>query len=234
MSLSTNLSQKFLTTLFVIFFSSCVHAQLGDAGGVGADGFPNLWWKEVPADQLPGWEIPPNAADRSKGEVILSKRNELGQFSNLGETPFVLDGQAYGSVEGLWQGMKYPESKNDERIKDGVEWAYTRAQVFAMSGFESKHAGDLANANMKKLGIKWITYRGQKIVYNGADAPVHYELILRACRAKLDQNPQLTKLLLSTKNLTFFADHKQTPDSLPSYKYHEIYMKLRGELQGAH
>jgi len=87
---------------------------------------------------------------------------------------------------------------------------------------------------MKTLGIKWLTYKGQKMIYNGADAEAHYELILRACRAKLEQNPELTQLLLSTKNLTFFADHKQAPDSLPSYKYHEIYMKLRSELQGAH
>lgn len=230
-----SLSQKFFSFLFVVLFAGCIHAQVGgDSSGVGSDGFPNVWWKEVPADQLPGWEIAPQAADRSKGEVVLSKRNELGQFSNLGTAAFVLDGQAYGSVEGLWQGMKYPETKDDERIKDGIEWPFSRQQVFAMSGFEAKHAGDVANANMKKLGIKWLTYLGQKMVYNGADAEQHYELILRACRAKLAQNPELTKLLLSTKNLVFLPDHKQTPDSLPAYKYHEIYMKLRSELQGAH
>lgn len=228
-----NLSQNFFSILFFVLFSGCVHAQVGDSAAVGADGFPNAWWKEVPADQLPGWEIPPQSADRSKGEVVLSKRNELGQFSNLGPAGFVLDGQTFGSVEGLWQGMKYPESQSDERVKDGIEWPYTRAEVMAMKGFEAKKAGDLANANMKKLGIKWLTYRGKKMVYNGEDAEQHYELILRACRAKLEQNPELARLLLNTKNLTFFADHKQNPDSLPSYKYHEIYMKLRAELQGA-
>lgn len=228
------ISQKLFSFLFVVLFSGCVHAQTDNSVSVGPDGFPNVWWKEVPADQLPGWEVPPQSADRTKGEVVLSKRNELGQFSNLGPAGFVLDGQEYGSVEGLWQGMKYPETKEDERNKEGIQWAYTRAQVFAMKGFEAKKAGDLANANMKQLGIRWLTYQGRKIVYNGEDAPFHYELILRACRAKLDQNPELTKLLLSTKNLTFMADHKQAPDSLPSYKYHEIYMKLRAELQGAH
>lgn len=227
------LTRKFFTLLFVILFAGCVHAELQDTS-LGNDGYPNLWWQEVPADQLPAWEIPPQAADRAKGEVILSKRNELGQFSNLSATPFTLDGQAFGSVEGLRQGMKYPESKSDARNRDGVEWAFTRAQVMAMSGFESKHAGDLANANMKQLGIKWVTYHGKKIIYNGADAEAHYQLILRACRAKLEQNPSLKKLLLSTKDLTFFADHKQAPDSLPAYKYHEIYMKLRAELQGGH
>ena len=79
-----NLSQKLFSFLFVVLFVGCVHAQSDSSAGVGADGFPNIWWKEVPADQLPGWEIPPQAADRAKGEVVLSKRNELGQFSNLG------------------------------------------------------------------------------------------------------------------------------------------------------
>lgn len=227
------LSQKISSILFFVLFAGCVHAQVENVSGVGADGFPNTWWKEVPADQLPTWEIPPQFANRAKGEVVLSKRNELGLFSNLGATPFVLDGQSFGSVEGLWQGMKYPETKNDERIQAGVDWPFTRAQVFAMSGFDAKHAGDVANANMKKLGIKWITYKGQKMIYNGADAEQHYQLILMACRAKLQQNPDLSRLLLSTKKLTFFADHKQSADSLPSYKYHEIYMKLRSELQGA-
>jgi predicted NAD-dependent protein-ADP-ribosyltransferase YbiA (DUF1768 family) len=214
--------------LFTILLSGCV-----SVGQVASqDGFPDLWWQPVPLDQVASWEIPPQTADRSKGEVVLSKRNELGQFSNLQAAEFTLDGDTYGSVEGLWQGMKYPEGPDDERLKDkSVQWPFTRAQVMQMSGFEAKHAGDAANANMKKLGIRWITYKGQKLESNGKDANAHYELILSACRAKLAQHPELKQLLLSTKNLTFMADHKQAPDSLPSYKYHEIYMKLRAELQ---
>jgi predicted NAD-dependent protein-ADP-ribosyltransferase YbiA (DUF1768 family) len=226
-------SPKLFSFLTILVFTGCLHAQTSDLTS-GADGFPDIWWQAVPGLQLPGWEIPPQSADRSKGEVVLSKRNELGQFSNLGPASFVLDGNMYGSVEGLWQGMKYPENETDTRNVAGVSWAYTRAQVMAMKGFEAKHAGDLANANMKQLGIKWVTYQGEKIIYNGADSEKHYQLILRACRAKLDQNPELKKLLLSTKNLTFFPDHRQAPDSLPAYKYHEIYLKLRTELQNAH
>ncbi len=227
------LPRPIFSILFGILIFGCAHAST-EVTVLGADGFPDIWWQAVPQAQLPGWEIPPQSADRTKGEVILSKRNELGRFSNLGNAGFTLDGDTYGSVEGLWQGMKYPETNNDERIKDGVVWPFTRAQVMAMAGFDAKHAGDLANAIMKQLGIKWITYHGEKIIYNGPDAEKHYELILRACRAKLDQNPDLKSLLLSTKNLVFFADHKQAPDSLPSYKYHEIYMKLRAELQSQH
>jgi predicted NAD-dependent protein-ADP-ribosyltransferase YbiA (DUF1768 family) len=222
-------SRKILSFFSILLFVGCVHAE--SVNTIGADGFPDLWWQAVPDSQLPAWEIPPQAAVRAQGEVVLSKRNELGQFSNLGDSGFKLNSATFGSVEGLWQGMKYPESASDERLKDGVVWPYTRAQVMAMSGFEAKKAGDIANANMKQLGIKWITYKGKKIIYNGADSEEHYQLILRACRAKLEQNPKLKQLLLSTKNLTFMADHKQAVDSLPAYKYHEIYMKLRSEIR---
>lgn len=214
--------------IFSIIFTGCT--SFGNVGAA-ADGFPDVWWQAVPDDQVAGWEIPPQAADRSGGEVVLSKRNELGQFSNLQAAQFVLDGDMYASVEGLWQAMKYPENSQDERMKDSsVRWPFTRDQVMMMSGFEAKKAGDLANANMKKLGIKWITYKGDKIEYNGKDTEKHYQLILRACRAKLAASPQLTNLLKKTQNLKFLADHKQRPDSPPAYKYHEIYMKLRAEL----
>lgn len=220
-----SLRRSFISVLFCLAFSSCALASLNTSA------YPDEWWKPVPDDQVAGWEIPPQAADRSKNEVVLSKRNELGQFSNLGAAAFELDGLHYASVEGLWQAMKYPESASDERALDkSITWAYTREQVMAMSGFEAKKAGDLANENMKKLGIKWITYKGYKFEYNGAGQDYHYNLILNACRAKIEQNPKLKQLLLSTAPLTFLADHKQRPDTLPSYKYNEIYFKIRNEL----
>ncbi|MEK6628685.1 MAG: NADAR family protein [Bdellovibrionota bacterium] len=214
--------------IYSIMFLGCV--SVGHISTSVQDEFPDIWWQPVPDDQVASWEIPPQAADRAKSEVVLSKRNELGQFSNLWDTPFSLDGDFYGSVEGLWQAMKYPENKEDERFKDPtLVWPFTREQVMKLSGFEAKKAGDLASANMKKLGIKWITYKGEKIEYIGKDTLKHYELILRACRAKLAANPQLVELLRRTKSLKFIADHKQKADSPPAYKYHEIYMKLRNE-----
>jgi len=216
-----------VAVLFSTLLSSCAFASLSSSP---AGQYPDEWWKPVPADQVAGWEVPPQAADRSKNEVVLSKRNELGQFSNLGAVGFRLDGEYYASVEGLWQAMKYPESNQDERANSSVTWAFTRQQVMMMTGFEAKHAGDLANANMKKLGIKWVTYKGEKIEYNGVGQSRHYELILQACREKVAQNPKLKELLLSTAPLTFLADHKQAPDTLPSYRYNEIYFKIRGEL----
>ncbi len=195
------------------------------------DNYPESWWQPIPADQVAEWEIPPQAARREAFEVVLSKRNELGQFSNLQAIEFDFEGQHYGSVEGLWQALKYPEGISDERNSGAVVWPYTRAQVMKLSGFEAKKAGDAASGNMKILGIKWVSYKGRKLNYSGSDDETseHYDLILRACRAKLAADPKLLTLLLKTGNLKFLSDHKQKSDSPPSYRYHEIYMKLRTE-----
>lgn len=222
----------FVRSVVSILFSF-VLASCASAGVMADPNYPDVWWKALPDDQVAGWEVPPQAADRSKGEVVLSKRNELGQFSNLGATPFTFGGVHYASVEGLWQGLKYPESSIDERNQDkSVVWNFTRDQVYAMSGFEAKKAGDLANANMKKLGIKWVSYNGEKIFYNGEGQARHYDLILQACRAKVEQNQKLKQLLISTAPLKFLADHKQGPETLPSYRYNEIYFRIRQELVG--
>lgn len=196
------------------------------------DSFPDVWWQPVPEAQVAEWEIPPQSARREASEVVLSKRTELGRFSNLQAIEFDFEGEHYGSVEGLWQALKYPEDKNDERHQGpGVIWPFSRAQVMKMSGFEAKKAGDAASANMKKLGIKWVTYKGKKLNYSGSDAETseHYDLIVRACRAKLAADPTLVRLLLNTGDLKFLSDHKQRADSPPAYRYHEIYMKLRSE-----
>jgi hypothetical protein len=49
----------------------------------GAGTYPSHWWEKVPEDDRQGsWEILPHEVN--PGEVILSKRNELGVFSNFG------------------------------------------------------------------------------------------------------------------------------------------------------
>jgi len=216
--------------LSVLLLCGCIHATAQDSKV--NDNYPDQWWVFIPPSELKGWEIAPQAADRSKGEVILSKRTELGIFSNLSEAHFEMDGIHYASVEGLWQGMKYPEGPNDERLKDpNVVWPYTREQVYKMSGFESKAAGDAANANMKQLGIKWITYKGKKIEYKTETGKVeHYNIIYRASEQKVLQNPEIKNLLLRTGNLKFLPDHTQQPNPDPAYLYFDIFMKIRSGL----
>ena len=82
----------------------------------------------IPEEEAASWEILPQAA--GPGEVILSKRNELGLLSNFTETPFVFRGIRYPSLEGFWQMMKYPEGPDDPRaVAPGISWAHTREEV---------------------------------------------------------------------------------------------------------
>lgn len=214
-----------------LLLCGCIHASAQVDKQL--DSYPDAWWVYVPPEQLKDWEVPPHAADRLKGEVVLSKRTELGVFSNLAKAHFELDGIHYASIEGLWQGMKYPDGPSDERLKDpNIVWPYTREQVYKMSGFESKAAGDIANANMKKLGIKWITYQGKKIDYKTEVGKVeHYNIIYRASEQKVLQNIEIKKLLIQTGQLNFLSDHKQQPNPDPAYLYFDIYMKIRSSLQ---
>src|SRR5208283_5910334 len=106
--------------------------------------YPAHWWQPAPAEGAPAWEILPQAA--APGEVILSKRNELGLLSNFAPTPFTFRGRRYASLEGFWQMMKYPESDDDPRAKfSGLRWTCTREQVAQMTAFEAKRAGDLGS-----------------------------------------------------------------------------------------
>ena len=67
---------------------------------------PMVWFAPINDPDKPDWEILPQEA--KAGEVILSKRNELGILSNFAATPFEMDGKRYASVEGFWQMMLYP------------------------------------------------------------------------------------------------------------------------------
>src|ERR1035438_2953777 len=125
----------------------------------GAGPYPAHWWTPVPEDQKAVWEILPQAA--RPGEVILSKRNELGILSNFAPTPFTYRGKRYASVEGFWQMMLYPEGAHDARANArGIRWTHTRDEVARMAAFEAKDAGILAEANMQKWGATGVTLGG--------------------------------------------------------------------------
>jgi predicted NAD-dependent protein-ADP-ribosyltransferase YbiA (DUF1768 family) len=192
--------------------------------------YPAHWWTPVPEANKPDWEILPQAA--KPGEVILSKRNELGILSNFAATPFTLRGKRYTSVEGFWQMMLYPEGPDDPRAKaPGVVWPHTRQQVAQMTSFEAKEAGTFGESVMKKLGIDWVTFEGRRIVYRTRGKGEHYQLIVEAMRAKLEQNPRVKEVLLSTGDLILRPDHIQEPDAPPEWRYFELWMELRAELQ---
>jgi hypothetical protein len=71
--------------------------------------YPAHWWTPINDPKKPDWEILPQEA--GPGEVILSKRNELGILSNFAPTPFVFHSKHYASLEGFWQAMLYPKDR---------------------------------------------------------------------------------------------------------------------------
>jgi predicted NAD-dependent protein-ADP-ribosyltransferase YbiA (DUF1768 family) len=194
-----------------------------------AEQYPAHWWTPINDPHKPDWEILPQEA--KPGEVILSKRHELGILSNFAATPFTLYGKRYASVEGFWQMMLYPEGPGDPRAKfRGIVWRHSRGQVAQMVAFDAKDAGTLGEENMKKMGIDWVTFQGKRMKYWSMEKGAHYRLIVEAIRAKLDQNPKVKEILLSTGSLMLLPDHHQEENPPAEWRYFEIWMEMRTEL----
>jgi predicted NAD-dependent protein-ADP-ribosyltransferase YbiA (DUF1768 family) len=192
--------------------------------------YPAEWWAPVPKEGAPKWEILPQEA--GPGEVILSKRNELGLLSNFAATPFTYHDKKYASLEGFWQMMKYPEGPDDERAKfAGLEWPHTREEVGQMTAFKAKAAGDAADKNMKTMGIDWVTFEGKQMEYHAATPGKHFRIIEEATRAKVDQNPDVKKILLATGDLILKPDHHQEKNAPAAWHYFDILTDIRTELQ---
>ena len=163
---------------------------------------------------------------------VYFERHELGVLSNFAPTPFIFHGKLYASLEGFWQMMKYPEGPEDPRAKfPGLEWKYTRNQVAQLSGFEANAAGALASQNMEKMGITWVSFESKHFEYKPATPGEHYKLIVEATWEKVKQNPEVKRVLVSTGDLILKPDHHQEPDAPAAWKYFEILMQIRSELQ---
>lgn len=192
--------------------------------------YPAHWWGPTQSDQpIPDWEILPEEGVFGES-VILSKRNELGILSNFASTPFEMDGKWYASVEGLWQSLKYPEGKNDERYGED-QLPYPRREVEQMVGFEAKKAGSLASKLMKKHDVDWVSYKGEKMLYRDPTKGPHYKVILRAMVSKLEQNIQVEKILKQTKGLKLLPDHLTSPNDPPAWKYYKVWTEQRAKLK---
>jgi hypothetical protein len=233
----TSLLPLIAFTLLPILLAAC-HSSKHPAPSAPAtiprdSRYPAHWWTPVPKEGAPEWEILPQEA--GSGEVILSKRHELGLLSNFAATPFTFRGKHYASLEGFWQMMLYPEiaaGTNDPRAKfSGLEWKYTREQVAEMTSFEAKNAGSPAEENMKKMGITWVTFEGRQIEYRPAEPGEHYRLIVAATWEKVRQNPEVKKVLLATGDLILKPDHHQERNAPAAWRYYEILTAIRADLR---
>ena len=100
-----------------------------------------------------------------------------------------------------------------------------------MVSFEAKEAGTLAEENMRKIGMGWVTFEGRRMPYQTQTKGEHYRVIVEAMRAKLEQNPRVREILLATGTLILRPDHIQEPNAPPEWRYFEIWIQLRTELQ---
>jgi predicted NAD-dependent protein-ADP-ribosyltransferase YbiA (DUF1768 family) len=128
--------------------------------------------------------------------------------------------------------MLYPEGPDDPRAKfPGIEWKHTRDAVAQMTAFVAKDAGTLAEANMAKMKINWVTFEGKQIEYRPSKPGAHYDLIVAATREKVAQNPEVKKVLLSTGDLVLKPDHHQEPGAPAAWRYFEILTAIRAQLR---
>lgn len=130
-------------------------------------------------------------------------------ISNLAPTPFELDGAAYASVEGFWQGLKFRQPD-------------ARARVAALAGPEAMRAGRAAPP-------------GEAVIYQGLSIavgrPEHWALMRRACQAKFEQNEAARTALLATGER--LLTHKARKDSrtIPGAIMADIWMSIRAKLR---
>ncbi len=215
---------------FFIFSLGCGPAEPPKPTAQAPPTYPAHWWAPLSKDGAPSWEILPQEA--GPGEVILSKRHELGLLSNFAPTPFTYRGKRYASLEGFWQMMLYPESPDDERARfPGLKWQFTREHVAQMTAFEAKQAGTLAEENMKTMHIDWVTFDGKKMPYRPAEPGEHYRLVVDATWEKVRQNPEVKNVLLATGDLKLKPDHHQEPDAPAAWRYYEILTEIRAQLR---
>ncbi len=144
-------------------------------------------------------------------------------LSTFAQTPFVLRCGATvircESVEGFWQGLKFPEGSAD------------RARVFALWGIDAKRAGAHAPQSAE------IEFCGRRVRRGGPD---HHALAELAMRAKLEQNPEVRAALLATRGLRLThelvdEEGKPIPDSLtlPAAVFCAIWTRLRADVEAA-
>ncbi len=132
----------------------------------------------------------------------------LQLISNLAQTPFELDGRRYASIEGFWQGLKFPDEVDRQRLA-------------ALHGHAAKAAGPSL-----KPGDR-ITYNRREIVAGTVD---HWALMEQASRAKFEQHAAARAALSSTRPRGLV--HRVPVDSrtIPGIVMADIWMRIRAEI----
>jgi hypothetical protein len=180
-------------------------------------------WKEVHAGHVLGVRVEPEAtglalydlglraeACREPINVVSTSPDPVARtISNLGDTPFLLDGRLYRTIESFWQGLKFESQAERDRI----------------AGLDGRAAWEAGTAKGYDATV----------TYDGRTLPVgtwaHWQLMERAVRAKFTGNADARVALLSTgtRPLTHVVKHDSR--AIPGVIMAEIWMRMRRELQ---
>jgi len=159
---------------------------------------------------------------------INSQSNDLTErmLSNLAYSPFYISvgSRKYNSVEGFWQGLKFPSRRE-------------RKKVNKLYGVEAKRYGDKAQL-LYTYGERATTFELWGKLYE-VGSPKHWGLMKLAVRYKLMSNHDILKLLFDTgdrpiTHILWNSKGERLPDSvsIPNPTFAQIMMDLRSEFRG--
>lgn len=152
---------------------------------------------------------PEEEARRAPLNITRTVEPRFAPLSNLARTPFELDGVRYASVEGFWQGLKYPDAAH-------------RLGIAKLSGAEAKDAG---NAGGQPESF---TYQDAEI---RSGSPEHWALMRRACEAKFAQHKGARDALLATGERWLTHRVRRDSRTIPGVVMADIWMRIRRKLR---
>ncbi len=130
-------------------------------------------------------------------------------ISNFAPTPFQFDGRDYACIEGFWQGLKFEEGPERERVA-------------RLGGLAAREA---------RLERPY----GATVAYEGRPVPVgtweHWQLMENACWAKFTQNEDARQALLSTARRPLIHRTRRDSREIPGAIMADIWMRIRRRLQ---
>lgn len=148
------------------------------------------------------------ACNEAINVLFSSEDEDISIMSNLGHTPFEMDGIQYESVEGFWQSLKYEELE--------------REKISKLHGKAAKKAGK------KKEYANYINYFDQEI---GVGSKEHWYLMEKACECKFRQNMEAQKCLLDTGIRPLYHKPRKDSETIPGPIMAGIWMNIRSKLR---
>lgn len=163
---------------------------------------------EAPSIALVNLGSPEEACNVAINVLYSSDSDTVRFISNLGHTPFLMDGIEYASVEAFWQGLKFEEGE--------------RGEIATLFGKEAKKIGNRVKYK------KHVRYKDHKV---RVGSPEHWALMARACEHKFTQNPFAQEALLGTGIRPLYHKPRKDSQTIPGPIMASIWMNIRSQLR---